>query len=76
MRQVSPGSVDIFDFILQLDSACLGNWEALVAQGNISPSELEAFLNYAATFLSNLGNYFVRAPDHCLDGWQLCDRRR
>jgi hypothetical protein len=31
----------------------------LVEHGDLKESELEAFLDYAATFLSNIGNYYV-----------------
>ncbi|KAM3546936.1 hypothetical protein ARSEF1564_000249 [Beauveria bassiana] len=42
MRQVSAESPDIFDFIMDL----------------ITDGELQAFLEYAGTFLCNLGNYY------------------
>lgn len=59
MRQVSPESPDIFDFIMDLYEACDRNWETLVARGNTTPGELASFLEYAATFLCNLGNFYV-----------------
>ncbi|KAK4060263.1 uncharacterized protein Triagg1_10813 [Trichoderma aggressivum f. europaeum] len=58
MRQVSPESPDIFDFIMDLYHACDGKWDTLVAQCNITPGELASFLEYAATFLCNLGNFY------------------
>ncbi|PKK46044.1 hypothetical protein CI102_9975 [Trichoderma harzianum] len=58
MRQVSPESPDIFDFIMDLYHACDGKWDTLVAQCNITPEELTLFLEYAATFLCNLGNSY------------------
>jgi hypothetical protein len=59
LRQVSPEAPFIYDFILELYSACSGNWDKLVEQGDLKEQELEAFLDYAATFLSNIGNYYV-----------------
>ncbi|KAJ9137352.1 Dipeptidyl peptidase 3 [Coniochaeta hoffmannii] len=58
LRQVSPESVDIYDFIIELHNSCLGNWKVLVEGGQTTQAELDAFLNYAATFLSNIGNYY------------------
>ncbi|PSN73620.1 peptidase M49, dipeptidyl-peptidase III [Corynespora cassiicola Philippines] len=58
MRQVSPKSPDIFDFIMDLYHACGGNWGALVARCDIAAKELAAFLEYATTFLCNLGNFY------------------
>ncbi|KAM3507740.1 hypothetical protein MY11210_007020 [Beauveria gryllotalpidicola] len=58
MRQVSSESPDIFDFIMDLYRACDGQWSRLVTQCNITDQELQAFLEYAATFLCNLGNYY------------------
>jgi len=59
MRQVSPESPDIFDFIMDLYHACDGKWDTLVAQCNITLEELASFLEYAAMFLCNLGNFYV-----------------
>ncbi|KAI0202477.1 peptidase family M49-domain-containing protein [Astrocystis sublimbata] len=58
MRQVSPESPDIFDFIMELYGACNGEWETLLSRCNISLEALAAFLEYAATFLCNVGNYY------------------
>ncbi|KAL7919267.1 peptidase family M49 domain-containing protein [Trichoderma austrokoningii] len=58
MRQVSPESPDIFDFIMDLYRACDGKWNTLVTQCNITPEELASFLEYAAMFLCNLGNFY------------------
>ncbi|KAF2731427.1 hypothetical protein EJ04DRAFT_583632 [Polyplosphaeria fusca] len=60
LRQVSPESLGIFDFILDLHSSCSGDWNALVQQGCFLEKECAAFLKYAATFLSNVGNYYGR----------------
>jgi dipeptidyl-peptidase-3 len=59
MSQVSLESPAIFDFILDLHHACSGDWDSLVTQGGILPEELEAFLEYAGTFLCNLGNFYA-----------------
>ncbi|KAK4235370.1 peptidase family M49-domain-containing protein [Achaetomium macrosporum] len=58
LNQVSPESPAIFDFILELYRVCGGNWDTLVASADISRRDLQQFLTYAATFLSNIGNYF------------------
>ncbi|OJI87134.1 hypothetical protein ASPTUDRAFT_54154 [Aspergillus tubingensis CBS 134.48] len=57
-RQVSPEANGIFDFIMALYHGCDGNWEQLATETGVSVQELENFLEYAATFLSNIGNYF------------------
>lgn len=57
LEQVSPESPEIFDFILELHRTCAGNWDSLVGP-DISSQDLRGFLTYAATFLSNIGNYF------------------
>ncbi|KAM3443651.1 hypothetical protein MY4824_000537 [Beauveria thailandica] len=59
MRQVSAESPGIFDFIMDLYHACDGQWNRLVTECNITDRELQAFLEYAATFLCNLGNYYA-----------------
>ncbi|KAF2270745.1 peptidase M49, dipeptidyl-peptidase III [Lojkania enalia] len=58
LRQVSPESIGIFDFILELHSSCSGDWDKLVNEGFIEQEDCKHFLDYAATFLSNLGNYY------------------
>ncbi|KAF2811393.1 peptidase M49, dipeptidyl-peptidase III [Mytilinidion resinicola] len=58
MRQVSPESPDIFDFIMDLHHACGGKWDTLVTQCKITSEELASFLEYAAMFLCNLGNFY------------------
>ena len=61
MRQVSPESTIIYDFIMALYSICSGNWSHLASTCDVSDSDMNAFLDYASTFLSNIGNYYVRA---------------
>ncbi|ATY66560.1 dipeptidyl peptidase III [Cordyceps militaris] len=58
MRQISSESIDIFDFIMDLYHACDGKWNALVAKCGVTTPEIECFLEYAAMFLCNLGNYY------------------
>jgi hypothetical protein len=59
LRQVSSESNGIFDFIIGLYESCSGDWDKLVSENYITQDELHAFLEYAATFLSNMGNYYV-----------------
>ena len=59
MRPVSSESPEIFDFIVDLYHACGGKWDILVAQCNITFEELTSFVEYAAMFLCNLGNFYV-----------------
>ncbi|PLB46256.1 dipeptidyl peptidase III [Aspergillus steynii IBT 23096] len=58
LRQVSPEANDIFDFIMALYRDCDGVWERTTERGIVQPHELQNFLDYAAMFLSNVGNYF------------------
>jgi len=58
MRQVSPESIPIFDFILGLHAHCGGDWDTFI-DDNVSKGSLHKFLTYAAMFLSNVGNYSV-----------------
>ena len=59
LRQVSDESTAIFDFILELYKACDGNWQSLASRISVSFQSVEEFLEYAATFLGNIGNYYV-----------------
>ncbi|KAB5563119.1 peptidase family M49-domain-containing protein [Coniochaeta sp. 2T2.1] len=58
LRQVSPESIDIYDFVIELHNSCSGNWQELVESGHASRAEVDALLNYCATFLSNVGNFY------------------
>lgn len=62
LRQTSPEANDIFDFIIALHRSCNGHWLDLVVDGIITEEDLSGFLDYAALFLSNIGNYFVSKP--------------
>ena len=58
MRQVSQESYAIFDFILEVSRYCKGDWSGLASSLKILPDELRPFLEYAAVFLGNIGNYY------------------
>lgn len=36
-----------------------GDWEKLASKADVSINELRQFLEYAAIFLGNIGNYYV-----------------
>lgn len=57
LRQVSPESEPIYDLILSLYRACDGDWSSLVKKTQVSDEHLRFFLEYAAQFLGNCGNY-------------------
>lgn len=59
MRQVSHEAIGIFEFIMELYASCSGDWRALSNRLEVESQEMDAFLDYAGTFLSNLGNYYV-----------------
>lgn len=45
---------------MELYTCCAGDWKSVANEVQITSNELYAFLEYAATFLSNIGNYYVR----------------
>jgi len=57
LRQVSPESESIYDFIIALHKASGGDWKSLAQKAGIDDASLSAFLQYAAQFLGNSGNY-------------------
>ncbi|KAM0814514.1 putative Peptidase family M49 [Seiridium cardinale] len=57
LRQISPESEAIYDFIIALYKSSGGDWKALQAKAGISNEELAQFLQYAGQFLGNNGNY-------------------
>jgi dipeptidyl-peptidase III len=59
LRQVSPESLGIFDFILELYAYCAEACKDLADMTRVNAVDLDAFLTYAATPLSNVGNYYV-----------------
>ncbi|KAJ5722471.1 hypothetical protein N7488_000506 [Penicillium malachiteum] len=58
LRQTSPEAESIFDFIIELHRACEGQWNQFHEAG-IEQRDLDHWLEFAGTFLSSLGNYFV-----------------
>ena len=59
MRQVSPESPDIYDFVMEVYADCAGDWHSLEGRCGVTSQEVEELLDYAAQFLSNVGNYYV-----------------
>ncbi|KAJ5655589.1 Dipeptidyl-peptidase 3 [Penicillium longicatenatum] len=57
LRQVSPESEPIYDLILSLHHACNGDWKSLAQKTQVADEHLRFFLEYAAQFLGNCGNY-------------------
>jgi dipeptidyl-peptidase-3 len=57
LRQCSPESEDIYDFIVGLHKHFNGDWKKVQKQSEIADEDLESFLGYAAQFLGNAGNY-------------------
>ncbi|KAH6071110.1 dipeptidase [Parastagonospora nodorum] len=57
LRQCSAESEHIYDFIIALHKHCRGDYTALAKEAGLSQEETDAYLNYAAQFLGNLGNY-------------------
>lgn len=59
MRQVSEEAIGIFDFTMELYNSCSGDWAQLAKRAEVDATNIEEFITYAATFLSNVGNYYV-----------------
>ncbi|KAF2764621.1 dipeptidyl-peptidase III [Teratosphaeria nubilosa] len=57
LRQVSPESETIYDFIITLHKSAHGDWKSLASKAGLSTEELKHFLSYAAQFIGNCGNY-------------------
>lgn len=57
LRQISPESEHIYDFIVALHRQYKGDWKKAQKDSGLSDDELKAFLDYAAQFLGNAGNY-------------------
>jgi dipeptidyl-peptidase-3 len=53
LRQVSPESESIFDFIIALHKEHNGDWKSLQRKAGISDDDLKYFLEYATQFLGN-----------------------
>lgn len=54
---MSPESEPIYDFIIALYESSGGDWKALGEKAGVTEADVTAFLNYAAQFLGNGGNY-------------------
>ena len=57
LRQCSPESESIYDLIIGLHNHCGGDWQSAQREAGLSAAEIRHFLNYAAQFLGNAGNY-------------------
>ncbi|KAH6608699.1 hypothetical protein Trco_002045 [Trichoderma cornu-damae] len=57
LRQLSPESEPIYDLIITLHKSVNGDWDGLAKKAGVEGSELALFLEYAAMFLGNMGNY-------------------
>jgi len=60
MRQISPESETIYDLIVSLYKAVSGDWKKLGTETGVSEAAVQLWLEYAACFLGNAGNYKVR----------------
>ncbi|OAK94367.1 dipeptidyl-peptidase III [Phaeosphaeriaceae sp. SRC1lsM3a] len=57
LRQVSAESEHIYDFIVALHKQCKGDYPSAAKEAGLSQEDIDAYLNYSAQFLGNLGNY-------------------
>ncbi|KAF8474662.1 peptidase family M49-domain-containing protein [Kalaharituber pfeilii] len=57
MRQISPESEAIYDLIVGLYKAVEGDWDKLGKEIGVDPQNMKLWLEYAACFLGNAGNY-------------------
>ncbi|KAF2401290.1 dipeptidyl-peptidase III [Trichodelitschia bisporula] len=57
LRQVSPEAESIYDFIITLHNEFNGDWEEVKKKASVSDEDIKDFLDYAAQFLGNTGNY-------------------
>jgi dipeptidyl-peptidase-3 len=76
---VSPEAPQIFDLIRELYKACEGHCKSLLNTPSLAAGprdeherHLQEFLRYAATFLSDMGNYYVQIPI-ALVGYKLTE---
>jgi dipeptidyl-peptidase III len=49
----------IYGIIMSLHEIAKGDWNGLAVQYNITEADMQGFLDYAACFLSNIGNYYA-----------------
>ncbi|KAK4944423.1 hypothetical protein LTR10_016097 [Elasticomyces elasticus] len=57
LAQVSPESPAIYDLILALHRACGGEYKKLAEKSSVPEADITLWLEYAAQFLGNCGNY-------------------
>lgn len=57
LAQVSPESIPIYDLILAVHKACGGDYDKLSEKTSVSKEDVTLWLEYAAQFLGNSGNY-------------------
>lgn len=57
LRQVSPESEAIYDFLVTLYHKFDGDWSKVQNDAGLSEGDFKHFLDYAAQFLGNAGNY-------------------
>ena len=62
MRQVSPESTHIYELIMEVYRACGGDWPKCTAMTSVNSDSVRDFVQYAALFLGNVGNYYVGWP--------------
>lgn len=56
LRQVSPESEDIYDFIVELHKSFDGNWSSARKKAGISDEDLKFFLEYCGQVSCNKTN--------------------
>ena len=56
-RQLCPEAEGIYDLIIALHAGCSGDWKKLGQEAGVSEEDVNHFLDYAAQFLGNGGNY-------------------
>ena len=57
LAQVSPESVPIYDLIVAIHKGCNGDYKKLAADTGAGDDAVRQWLEYAAQFLGNCGNY-------------------
>lgn len=57
LAQVSPESVSIYDLIIAIHKGCNGDYKKLAADTGAGDDAVRQWLEYAAQFLGNCGNY-------------------
>ncbi|KAK3294456.1 putative dipeptidyl peptidase [Chaetomium fimeti] len=57
LQQTSKEAESIFDLIMELYRRSHGDWSQLASDAGVGENDMMQFLEYAAMFLSNVGNY-------------------